>query len=391
MKAKLLCWTLITVPSFRAAFSFTLVTPIIERAVRNNAFTSRMVLKVSSSLDRGEIEAPPAKNTVKKRLDTGIAIAAGCSLLVLLAVSHAPHTISGGASDAHITAALKHFHPLKSALAGTGAGLTRAISRLMTFPLDTVKSREQLSRMSPEQMAKMSPEVRALAEKPSSKSGLFNGLGPFLLQAGPSNAAFFVTYDGFNTLFAAFLPGLDTNLVHLITSSLATIPTNLIRIPSEIIKQRLQVGKETGGSLAALKSIISKEGVKGLFVGGGAQLAREIPFNAIQFVAYDFSRSFFLGRESLDLFEDAAIGAVSSGFSALCTQPIDTVKTRVMTKTVPGGEAGGPLSLYYNMIKVWKAEGISSLYLGTVPRFLLVFTGGFFYFAGSESMKMLFP
>lgn len=48
-----------------------------------------------------------------------------------------------------------------------------------------------------------------------------------------------------------------------------------------------QVGQQSGNSLTALLSIVEAEGVGGLFVGGGEQLMREIPFNAIQFTVYE--------------------------------------------------------------------------------------------------------
>jgi Mitochondrial carrier protein len=90
-------------------------------------------------------------------------------------------------------AAAAHFSPSESMLAGAGAGLTRGLSRLVTFPLDTIKTRRQISRLSEERFARLPPETKALAQNPESKTGLFSGLGPFILQAGPSNAAFFLT------------------------------------------------------------------------------------------------------------------------------------------------------------------------------------------------------
>lgn len=55
-----------------------------------------------------------------------------------------------------------HFTPLKSAATGLGAGFTRAASRTLTFPLDTVKTRSQLSRLGAEDRARL-PVVRRLA------------------------------------------------------------------------------------------------------------------------------------------------------------------------------------------------------------------------------------
>ncbi|CAN0224719.1 unnamed protein product, partial [Ascophyllum nodosum] len=50
------------------------------------------------------------------------------------------------------------FTPLKSVVTGLGAGFTRAMSRTLTFPLDTLKTRSQVSRLGAEDRAKL-PEV----------------------------------------------------------------------------------------------------------------------------------------------------------------------------------------------------------------------------------------
>lgn len=51
-----------------------------------------------------------------------------------------PRAAVDGAGQVHLT-------PLKSVATGLGAGFTRAASRTLTFPLDTIKTRSQLSRL----------------------------------------------------------------------------------------------------------------------------------------------------------------------------------------------------------------------------------------------------
>ena len=86
-----------------------------------------------------------------------------------------------------------HFSPGSSLLAGAAAGLTRSVSRLITYPLDTVKTRRQISKLSEDRLDRMPPRLKALALKPEDREGLFSGIVPFLLQAAPSNALFFLT------------------------------------------------------------------------------------------------------------------------------------------------------------------------------------------------------
>eukprot|EP00752_Nemacystus_decipiens_P003654 g3368.t1 len=300
-----------------------------------------------------------------------------------------------------------HLTPLKSIATGLGAGFTRALSRTLTFPLDTIKTRSQLSRLGAEDRSLLSAGMRRSIDGPASFDGVFKGFSAFLAQAGPSNAVFFLVYDALKALgTAALLGGLSgggggggsgggagggsssllPTALHLGASSIATVPSNLVRTPAEVVKQRLQVGQESGNSLQALRSIVRAEGVKGLFVGGKEQLMREIPFNAVQFAVYECLTS-YVG--SSELWADAALGAASSAVGAFATQPVDTVKTRVMTKSVPGSFGGASPGFLESAALVVEAEGVSSLFLGLLPRLVLVSTGGAFYFWGQEFASQL--
>lgn len=84
------------------------------------------------------------------------AFVAICSHL-LQAGGAAPHFPSRAAENNGLGQV--HLTPLKSAATGLGAGFTRAASRTLTFPLDTVKTRSQLSRLGAEDKAHL-PEAR---------------------------------------------------------------------------------------------------------------------------------------------------------------------------------------------------------------------------------------
>jgi Mitochondrial carrier protein len=123
-------------------------------------------------------------------------------------------------------------------------------------------------------------------------------------------------------------------------------------------------------------------------------LLREIPFNAIQFVLYDLvkhsaaavaavaavaeaaaahstgataaaasataaaaaSGSYSAGY----LVYDALLGAAAAGAASLATQPLDTAKTRIMTKSVPTAE-GQKVGVLGALLAVAKEEGVSAL------------------------------
>jgi solute carrier family 25 S-adenosylmethionine transporter 26 len=66
-----------------------------------------------------------------------------------------------------------------------------------------------------------------------------------------------------------------------------------------------------------IRSILAKEGVRGLYAGYGAFLLRDLPFDAVEFVAYEQLRKAaaqFLKREPNPA-EVSLVGAVAGGFT----------------------------------------------------------------------------
>ena len=55
----------------------------------------------------------------------------------------------------------------------------------------------------------------------------------------------------------------------------------LIRNPSEVVKQNLQIGKHSGSMKTAILEIYKYQGIKGFYAGYGSLIMREIPFSAI--------------------------------------------------------------------------------------------------------------
>ena len=60
----------------------------------------------------------------------------------------------------------------------------------------------------------------------------------------------------------------------------------LVRVPTEIIKLRLQTGRDTN-AIRSIQYVIREEGLSGFYRGFNTTLLREIPFSAIQFPIYE--------------------------------------------------------------------------------------------------------
>ena len=82
---------------------------------------------------------------------------------------------------------------------------------------------------------------------------------------------------------------------HLIAAASAGLTASTVRVPTEVIKQRMQVGQYSG-PITAVRHIVRTEGVRGLFAGYDGFLLRDLPFDAIEFVAYEQLKLLFQVR-----------------------------------------------------------------------------------------------
>ncbi|KAE9451322.1 hypothetical protein C3L33_16739, partial [Rhododendron williamsianum] len=312
---------------------------------------------------------------------------------------------------------------LKAALAG---GLSCALSCSLMHPVDTVKTRVQASTLSfPEIISKL-PEIGA--------RGLYRGSIPAILGQFSSHGLRTGIYEASKLVILNFAPDLpdiqvlpivilfwwlfyglhyfsSANfyfhsvhrlwewylhchmlLVHSwfmiitvqsVSSFCSTFLGTAVRIPCEVLKQRLQAGifDNVGQAIA---ETWKQDGLKGFFRGTGATLFREVPFYVAGMGLYAESKKaaqHLLGRE-LEPWETISVGALSGGLTAVITTPFDVLKTRMMT--APGGRQ---VSMSLVAISILRHEGPLGLFKGAVPRFFWIAPLGAMNFAGYELAK----
>ena len=131
----------------------------------------------------------------------------------------------------------------------------------LLFPLDTLKTRLQ------------SPQGFKAS---GGFSGIYRGLSSAVMGSAPSAAMFFLTYDRLkqNLGKATSLPW---PIVHMIAASGGEITACLIRVPTEVLKQRLQAKIYPSLSLA-FSGTLRREGPFGLYRGFLMTIFREVVF-----------------------------------------------------------------------------------------------------------------
>eukprot|EP00617_Octactis_speculum_P005366 CAMPEP_0185774910 /NCGR_PEP_ID=MMETSP1174-20130828/80403_1 /TAXON_ID=35687 /ORGANISM="Dictyocha speculum, Strain CCMP1381" /LENGTH=269 /DNA_ID=CAMNT_0028462309 /DNA_START=9 /DNA_END=818 /DNA_ORIENTATION=- len=254
-------------------------------------------------------------------------------------------------------------------LSGGVAGMSVDIA---LFPLDTIKTRLQ------------APQgfFRAGGFK-----GIYNGLSAAAIGSAPGAAIFFCTYEKSKQFFSKNLE--SAALAQMSAASLAEGMACMVRVPTEVVKQRMQIGVHKTVRDAAT-TIMKVEGPIGFFSGFGITVLREVPFSAIQFPIYEFLKkkwASYKGRAEPLPYESAAFGSAAGGFAAAVTCPLDVVKTRLMLKVDAQGVA------YKSSMDVCQRiiaeEGYVRFFSGIQPRVMWISIGGFVFFGAYEGAKSM--
>ena len=241
------------------------------------------------------------------------------------------------------------------ACAGLGVDIT-------LFPLDTLKTRLQ-------------SEAGLL--KSGGFSRLWYGIGPVAIGSAPSAAIFFLAYEsGKSRIF----PHVTDNLVlnHALSATFGEVTSLIVRVPVEIIKQRMQVSAAGSKSLDIFKAILRNEGPKGLLRGYTTTVLREVPFSLIEMPLWEWLKQTWAQKSNVEKVtpvQSAACGALAGALSAAVTTPLDVAKTRIML-----AEPGSPLALKQSaslaLEIVFKERGFKGLFAGILPRITWTSIGG---------------
>ena len=248
---------------------------------------------------------------------------------------------------------IHHLDIQKYALQGAVAGGCRGLARGLTYPFDTIKTLEQVNR-GRRYTRESGVSILTYISK------LFSGVTPAVLSAVPANAVFFAVYRTLELITGTYhlTPFHSSLLTRIIITSIATFPQNSFKIPFEVVKQRMQT-MEGASRLQVLQRIMSEHGPQGLFVGGNAQLLRELPYNAIQMTVFEYIREAYhsssfhhLSLDELNL--SALCGLFASFIAALLTQPADVIKTKIMAEDNERDDS----NIVHIVKSIYKTEGI---------------------------------
>lgn len=297
-------------------------------------------------------------------------------------------------------------------------GVAGTVCDISLYPIDTIKTRLQSAQG---------------FVKSGGFRGVYKGLSVAAVGSAPGAALFFSTYEMTKQRLQERRgkDALAPAIVHMISASAGEVVACLVRVPTEVIKQRMQAGQH-GSMFDVIRATLRLPGgAVNLYQGFGITIMREIPFSLIQFPLYERMKADMRsawGREPL-AHEAAICGSLSGAFAAAVTTPLDVLKTRLMlgsdargvaylgvgdtlSRLIQEGMHGDvPSSLSTPLASSSTAAGVSSapgaavssghsasgglrgvarvLFAGVQPRVMWIGIGGFVFFGAYEQAKRL--
>lgn len=257
-----------------------------------------------------------------------------------------------------------------SLVAGGVAGVS---VDLILFPLDTIKTRLQ------------SPQG---FNKAGGFRGIYAGVPSAAIGSFPNAAAFFITYEYVKWFLHTDSSSYLMPAKHMLAASAGEVVACLIRVPSEVVKQRAQVSASLR-TFQIFSNILYQEGIQGLYRGYKSTVLREIPFSLVQFPLWESLKALWSWRQDhvVDSWQSAVCGAFAGGFAAAVTTPLDVAKTRIMlAKAGSSTASGNVLSALHG---VWRTQGLSGLFAGVFPRMAAISLGGFIFLGAYDQTRSL--
>jgi solute carrier family 25 citrate transporter 1 len=294
---------------------------------------------------------------------------------------------------------------LNQFIAGGASGL---LSRLVTHPMDTMKSRMQVG------------------SKTLNINGAYKGFGAVAIGSPVASGMYFMGYETTKACLKSVRGGDDDDqqtlvLENVLTGIVAQALAGIAYTPVDVVKERMQVssvlpthlktnnGVDYRNALDAVRTILKNEGVKnGLMRGYWAQNFVWWPWSACYFAAYEKGLEMFRrtksnakeegeeGEEGGEYYRYVSPHAASAFTAATCatilTHPLDLCKTRVQTMTSSSSSSSSnsvaeKLTMRRVFTDVVRKEGFFALYRGVWARILSVAPGSAISFYAYESIR----
>lgn len=285
--------------------------------------------------------------------------------------------------DRKSTNALPKLAGWKHAVAGATAGVFEVLG---TMPLDVAKTNMQMH------PGKFSGPLDAIVKiaREGGVRALYYGTTPFMLQTSGKAAIRFTAYSKIKDVLEATWGSENPAQINLWSGLLAgVIEAAVWTTPTERIKV-LRHGEVGGGNkygniLAASRTIIATQGLRGLFIGIVSTSLRQASSVGIRMALYPSMKA-ALPQNGGTLTHMAA-GGIVGAISVVLNNPVDVVKS--VTQSSKPGAGGKSMGFVQCFLTVYNESGLAGFTRGLSARVPRVFCGQAITFAVYEKMAEL--
>lgn len=252
------------------------------------------------------------------------------------------------------------------------AGAIAGVSEILVmYPLDVVKTRQQLATTSD-----YNGTIRCLRKIVAEEgfSRLYKGITAPILMEAPKRATKFAANDEWGKFYrkAFDMPHMNQSLA-VLTGATAGATESFVVVPFELIKIKLQdKTSKFNGMGDVMKHVIKENGVLGMYKGLESTMWRHVAWNAGYFGLIHQVRSLMPKPKSSSekTMIDLTCGTIGGTFGTVLNTPFDVVKSRI--------QAGSSKYIWTlpSVVTVAKEEGFAALYKGFIPKVLRLGPGG---------------
>lgn len=279
-------------------------------------------------------------------------------------------------------------NPVHHMIAGSFAGVAEHFS---IYPLDTIKTHKQAVRVG-EAAHTSSFRVATGIVSEHGLLGLYRGVSIQVGFCGPAHALMFSSYEMILSMGGTVQGGKDASspeegpsgqrvaAVGMLAGMASTVLHDLVMVPADTVKQRLQLGYYRGPMHCLTRIIRSGNG--SLYRSLPTTLATNIPYGGVMMATNESIKRVVnpSGAFSLPTFMLSA--GFSGALAGLVTTPFDVVKTRLQTQSLVGhadvsrGKAPREFKIIYDGFgsaarALYKEEGALGFTRGAGPRMLM--------------------
>ncbi|CAG85195.2 DEHA2B05522p [Debaryomyces hansenii CBS767] len=219
--------------------------------------------------------------------------------------------------------------------------------------------------------------------------GFYRGVLPPLLGVTPMFAVSFWGYDVGKKIVTSFTGKEVANfsIANISTAGfISAIPTTLVAAPFERIKVMMQIqdGSKTTSMGSVVKEMYRTGGIRSIFKGSAATLARDGPGSALYFATYEYmKRRLTTPDTDLSLFAITMAGGCAGVSMWLGVFPIDTIKSTQQSSNTN-------ISIVKTTQNIYKKGGIKAFFPGVGPALARSFPANAATFLGVELARNFF-